>query len=134
MNNSKPDDEALDQALARALAPPALPTGFRERLLAALTRVGDTDLATRRSMLEREHRELLQVLHSDSIRLRWRTIGYLVGGAFAAGIAVAVAMPWIRATFGAESDLIMLLAWAGFGLLAGGVSWVRRNGAPQWLM
>jgi hypothetical protein len=134
MNNSKPDDEALDQALARALAPPALPTGFRERLLAALTRVGDTDLATRRSMLEREHRELLQVLHSDSIRLRWRTIGYLVGGAFAAGIAVAVAMPWIRATFGAESDLIKLLAWAGFGLLVGGVSWVRRNGAPQWLM
>jgi hypothetical protein len=130
MNNSKPDDEALDQALARALAPPALPTGFRERLLAALTRVGDTDLATRRSMLEREHRELLQVLHSDSIRLRWRTVGYLVGGAFAAGIAVAVAMPWIRATFGAESDLIMLLAWAGFGLLVGGVSWVRRNGAP----
>jgi hypothetical protein len=134
MNNSKPDDEALDQALARALAPPALPAGFRARLLAALTRVGDTDLATRRSMLEREHRELLQVLHSDSIRLRWRTIGYLLGGAFAAGIAVAVGMPWIRATFGAESDLIMLLAWAGFGLLVGGIGWVRRNGTSQWLM
>jgi hypothetical protein len=133
MSNAKPNDEALDQALARALAPPDVPAGFRARLLAALTRASDTDLATRRTMLEREHRELLQVLHGDSIRLRLRTVGYLVGGAFAAGVAVTIAMPWIRATFGPESDRVMLFMWAGFGLVVGGVSWVRRNGTPQWL-
>jgi uncharacterized membrane protein YraQ (UPF0718 family) len=133
MSHSKPDDDALDRALSRALTPPGLPAGFRTRLLAALTRVSDSDLATRRGVLEREHRDHLRALHSDSIRLRWQTIGYLVGGAFAAGVAVAVGMPWIRATFGAESDLIMLLAWVGFGLLVGGISWVRRHGAPQWL-
>jgi len=133
MTNLKPDDAALDQALSRALSPPELPAGFRTRLFAALTRVDATDLAARRSLLEREHRELLQVLQSDSVRLRWRTISYLVGGAFAAGVAVAIGMPWIRATFGPGSDLAMLLIWVGFGLLVGGISWVRTNGAPQWL-
>jgi len=132
MTDSRQDD-ALDQALARALTPPQLPSGFRKRLLAALTRLSDADLAARRSLLEREHRQLLQGLHGDSIRLRWRTLGYLVGGAFAAGVAVAIGMPWIRATFGSKSDLVMLLIWVGFGLVVGGVSWVRRNGLPQWV-
>jgi hypothetical protein len=132
MTDSRQDD-ALDQALARALKAPQLPTGFRKRLLAALTRVGDTDLAARRSLLEREHRELLHDLHSDSVRLRWRTLGYLVGGAFAAGLAVAIGMPWIRSTFGSNSDLVMLLAWVGFGLVVGGVTWVRRSGLPRWV-
>ena len=121
MTDSRQDD-ALDQALARALKAPQLPTGFRNRLLAA-----------RRSLLEREHRELLHDLHSDSVRLRWRTLGYLVGGAFAAGLAVAIGMPWIRSTFGSNSDLVMLLAWVGFGLVVGGVTWVRRSGLPRWV-
>ena len=133
MKNAKPDDDSLDQALARALVPPQVPAGFRTRLLAALTHVSATDLAIRRSLLEREHRELLQQLQSDSVRLRWRTVGYLVGGAFAAGVGVAIGMPWIRATFGSGSDLVMLLVWAGLGLLIGGVSWVHRNGLPQWI-
>jgi hypothetical protein len=132
MTDSRQDD-ALDQALVRALTPPQLPSGFRKRLLAALTRLSDADVAARRSLLEREHRQLLQGLHGDSIRLRWRTLGYLVGGAFAAGVAVAIGMPWIRATFGSKSDLVMLLIWVGFGLVVGGVSWVRRNGLPQWV-
>lgn len=127
------DDEALDQALARALVPPALPSGFRGRLMAALTRADQTDLEARRRMLEREHRELQQVLASDSVRLRWRTLGYLIGGAFVAGIGAAIGMPWIRATFGANSDYVLVLMWVGLGLAVGGISWVRRNGAPEWL-
>jgi hypothetical protein len=133
MNHPTSAVDALDQALARALKAPDLPVGFRTRLLAALSRVSDNDLAARRHMLEREHQELLQMLHSDSIRLRWRTVGYLVGGAFAAGVGVAIGMPWIRATFGPQSDLIMVLVWVTFGLLVGIVSWVRRQGTPQWL-
>jgi uncharacterized membrane protein YraQ (UPF0718 family) len=133
MSDAKLHDDALDQALAQALAPPQLPDGFRARLRAALTRVSDADLVTRRKLLEREHREQLQLLKSDSVRLRWRTVGYLVGGAFAAGVGVAIGMPWIRATFGSQSDLVMLLVWVGFGLLVGGISWVRRNGVPHWV-
>ena len=133
MMDEKPDHHTLDRALAQILTPPQLPEGFRARLRAALMRVNDADLATRRKLLEREHGELLQLLKSDSIRLRWRTLGYLVGGAFAAGVGVAIGMPWIRATFGPQSDLVMLLGWVGFGLLIGAVSWVRRNGLPQWM-
>jgi uncharacterized membrane protein YraQ (UPF0718 family) len=133
MSNPMSDDDALDQALSRALQPPKLPEGFRARLLAAVARAGATDVAVRRRLLEREHRELLHELHGDSIRLRWRTIGYLVGGAFAAGIAVAVGLPWIRATFGSRSDLVILLFWVGFALVIGGGTWVRRNGLPQWI-
>jgi len=93
MMNTTPEDDSLDQALTRALALPPLPAGFRTRLRAALTRVGDTDLATRRRLLEREHDEQMLRLQSDSVRLRWRTVGYLVGGAFAAGVGVAIACP-----------------------------------------
>jgi len=131
--NTTPEDDSLDQALARALALPPLPAGFRTRLRAALTRVGDTDLATRRRLLEREHDEQMLRLQSDSVRLRWRTVGYLVGGAFAAGVGVAIGMPWMRATFGAEAERVLLLAWVGLGLVVGAVSWVRRHGLPQWI-
>jgi hypothetical protein len=133
MSDAKPDDQTLDRALAQVLAPPQLPEGFRARLRAKLLRVNDANLATRRKLLEREHREQLKLLESDSIRLRWRTLGYLVGGAFAAGVGVAIGMPWIRATFGPQSDLVMLLGWVGVGLLIGAISWVRRNGLPQWM-
>ena len=133
MMNTTPEDDSLDQALARALALPPLPAGFRTRLRAALTRVGDTDLATRRRLLEREHDEQMLLLQSDSVRLRWRTVGYLVGGAFAAGVGVAIGMPWMRATFGAEAERVLLLAWVGLGLVVGAVSWVRRHGLPQWI-
>jgi len=133
MMNTTPEDDSLDQALTRALALPPLPAGFRTRLRAALTRVGDTDLATRRRLLEREHDEQMLRLQSDSVRLRWRTVGYLVGGAFAAGVGVAIGMPWMRATFGAEAERVLLLAWVGLGLVVGAVSWVRRHGLPQWI-
>jgi hypothetical protein len=133
MNRPLSEEDALDQALTRAITAPALPAGFRARLHAALTRTTDADLAARRRMLEREYQELQQMLRSDSIRLRWWTLGSLVGGAFAAGIAVAVGMPWIRATFGANSDYVLLIAWAAVSVLVGGFSWVRRNGMPQWI-
>jgi hypothetical protein len=60
-------------------------------------------------------------------------VGYLVGGAFAAGVGVAIGMPWMRATFGAEAERVLLLAWVGLGLVVGAVSWVRRHGLPQWI-
>lgn len=133
MNHATSDEAALDQALARALEAPSLPPGFRSRLRAAMERVGDTDLAARRRRLEREQRDLQQILQSDSIQLRWWTLGYLIGGAFVAGIGITIGMPWIRATFGANGDIVILGSWAGVSLVIGGVTWVRRYGLPQWM-
>jgi hypothetical protein len=113
-----PDSEwnrALDAALRRALPPPALPSQFRARLQSALAREADQDLPAARSRLEREQRERLAELEAGYLRLRRRTLGNLVGGAFAAGVAVALALPWLRESFGANAPL----ALSGVGVLIG---------------
>jgi len=126
-------DEALDQVMVRTLVPPALPAGFRTRLQAAMARSGADDLATRRAMLERERREQLAVFRGDTVRLRRQTIAALLGGAFVGGVVVTAALPWIRATFGAHSGLVLPLVGAGIALLVGAATWARRAGVPQWL-
>ena len=44
------------------------------------------------------------------MRLRRRTLGTLIGGAFAAGAAVAVALPWLQSTFGPNAMLVLAAA------------------------
>ncbi len=108
---------ALDAALAAALEPPALPAGFRARLDAALeeSQLGTDRRAARAAALERERREQLAELEAGYLRLRRRTLGTLIGAAFAAGAAVALALPWLQAAFGPNTPL----ALAGAGTLAG---------------
>jgi hypothetical protein len=128
-------DEMLDAALARALPPPELPLDFRARLGAAIVREaehGAANLAAR-PRLEREQRHLLAELEAGYMRLRRRTLGTLIGGAFAAGAAVAVAMPWLKATFGANAMLVLSVAGAAIGLTIGTASWMSRVGVPQSL-
>lgn len=107
----------LDAALAAALPPPPLPAGFRARLDAALKAEARAPggRAARAAALEREHREELAELEAGYLRLRRRTFGALIGGAFAAGAAVALGMPWLQAAFGADAPLVL----AGAGALAG---------------
>jgi hypothetical protein len=107
----------LDAALAKVLRPPALPPGFERRLaqaLAAAPQPGWESAA--RATLEREHREKLAELEADYVRLRRRTLGTVIGAAFAAGAAAAVAMPWLQASF---SGTTLLYALAGAGTLVG---------------
>ncbi len=118
---------ALDAALAAALEPPALPVGFRARLDAALdaleeSRLGTGRRAARAVALEREHRERLAELEAGYLRLRRRTLGTLIGGAFAAGAAVALAMPWLQAVFGPNTPLALAGAGAFAGLVLIGAS------------
>ena len=131
--SSMPSNERwLDAALSRALSAPSMPPAFRAQLDAALTRAAASEVAAR-SRLELERRERLAELEASYVRLRRRTLGTLIGGAFAAGAAAALAMPWLNATFGANA----MLALAGFGALVGlaiaGVSWLRRTGLPSSL-
>jgi len=128
-------DDMLDTALARALPPPELPPDFRARLSAAIAReaeLGAASLATR-PRLEREQRQLLAELEAGYTRLRRRTLGTLIGGAFAAGAAVAVAMPWLKATFDGNAMLVLSVVGAAIGLAIGTASWIGRVGVPQSL-
>jgi hypothetical protein len=126
----RPESEwnrALDAALKRALAPPALPSQFRARLQSALAREGEPNLSGARARLEREQRERLAELEAGYLRLRRRTLGNLVGGAFAAGVAVALAMPWVRESFGDDAPLALSGVGTVVGLAIGIAFWARRN-------
>ncbi|HXN11344.1 MAG TPA: hypothetical protein VN859_08880, partial [Steroidobacteraceae bacterium] len=65
-------------------------------------------------------------LESGYLRLRRRTLATLVGGAFAAGAGVAVALPWLRASFGPNADLILVSLGAAIGLAIAAASWIDR--------
>jgi hypothetical protein len=128
-------DAALDSALARALAPPELPAQFRNQLTAAIAREAALEIAMwgARPRLEREQRERLAELEAGYMRLRRRTLGTLIGGAFAAGAAVAVALPWLKSAFGPNAMLVLAALGAVAGLAIGTASWMGRLGVPRLL-
>ena len=101
-------DAQLDRALRRAIGSPELPAGFRQRLSAAIARSAPEDLARLRQRLERERLEQLVALHDDSMRLKLKTVGALIGGAFTAGVGTTLAWPWIRATFAPHGNFALL--------------------------
>jgi len=121
-------ERALDGALARVLCAPALPGEFHARLQAALVRAGDTQgtHATLRARMEHEQRTHMAEFEADYLRLRRRTLGTLIGGAFAAGAAVAVALPWLQGSFGANAIYILAGLGALAGLAIGTASWLGR--------
>jgi hypothetical protein len=120
------DEHALDAALARVLRPPALPPGFHARLQAALAResAGEGSRAASRAHAQREQRQRMAELDADYLRLRRRTLGTLIGGAFAAGAAVAVAFPWLQASFGPNAIYVLVSIGALVGLGIGTASWI----------
>jgi hypothetical protein len=122
-----PSALSLDGALARSLQAPLLPADFHQRLQRSLARAAADPLTEEaRSRLERERLEALAALESGYLRLRRRTLGTLVGGAFAAGAAVALALPWLRACFGQDTPLVLAFAGAGLGLAIAALSWMER--------
>jgi hypothetical protein len=122
-------NRALDAALKRALPPPALPPGFRARLQSALAREADATLSGARTRLEHEQHERLAELEAGYLRLRRRTLGNLVGGAFAAGVAVTLALPWLRENLGEDAALALSSVGTVLGLAIGIAFWARRNRA-----
>ena len=72
-------------------------------------------------------------LDADYLRLRRRTLGTLIGGAFAAGAAVAVAFPWLQASFGPNATYVLAGLGAVVGLGIGTASWIGRLRLPNLL-
>lgn len=118
--------QALDQALARVLAAPAVPRQLRARVQAAVLRAADEGMVQTRARLEREARAQLAELEQGYLRLRRRTLGTLIGAAFAAGAAVAWLMPYLTARFGPDAPLVLAGSGAAIGLTIAVGSWLKR--------
>jgi len=125
-------DAALDSALTRVLPSPELPADFRAGVLAAIARDAQSEALNpaTRARLEREQREHLREFEAGYLQLRRRTLGTLIGGAFAAGTVVALALPWLRATVGPHTPLVLASAGAAIGLAIGISTWLGRSGLP----
>ena len=118
-----PLDVALDAALGRALRPPTPHADFRIRLTAALARAGQHEYTeSTRMRLERERCEGLAELESGYLRLRRRTLGTLIGGAFAAGAVLTLLFPWLKAMLGADAILVVAVLGGIAGLTIAGTS------------
>ena len=126
-------EQALDQALARSLIPPALPKDFRTQLRAAIARSPSMDHARLRAALEREHAQQLAELQSGYVRLRQRTLGGLIGGAFAAGLLTMLALPWLTSQFGPNAVFALPALGAATGLGLSLRSWWQRSSLARLL-
>jgi hypothetical protein len=125
-------EKALDSALARCLAPPSLPRDFREQLRAALARSPAADHALL-AAVEREHAQQLAELQMGYVRLRHRTLGGLIGAAFAAGLLITLALPWITAHFGKDAVFALPAIGAAVGLGLSLRSWWQRGALDRLL-
>jgi hypothetical protein len=128
-----PLEQALDAALARILVPPRLPDDFRQQLHAAIARSPSVDHARLRAALEREHAQQLAELQTGYVRLRQRTLGGLIGGAFAAGLLIMLALPWITAQFGPNAVFALPAIGAAVGLGLSLRSWWQRSALARLL-
>ena len=121
-------DRALDAALGKALRPPVPPADFRIRLNAAREHADEhDDTRALRARLERERREGLAELEAGYLRLRRRTLGTLIGGAFAAGAGFTLVIPWLKGALGADVTMAVAMLGALAGLVIPGISRLGRS-------
>jgi plasmid stabilization system protein ParE len=126
-------ERALDDALARSLVAPALPGTFRRQLEAAIERSASADHALLRATIEREDAQRLAELHRGYVRLRRRTLGTLIGAAFAAGLLVTLALPLLTARFGQDSVFVLPAAGVTIGLVLSLRAWWQRSSLARLL-
>jgi hypothetical protein len=121
-------ERALDAALGRALPPPEVPADFRARLVAAISRVDEETLADARRRLQLEEAARLAELEAGYLRLRRRTLGTLIGAAFAAGAVLTLALPWLREHLGPATPLVLSGLGGVIGVGIGLRAWLERSG------
>ena len=83
--------------------------------------------------LEREHAAQLAALQSDYVRLRRRTLGTLIGAAFAAGLLINLALPWISAHYGPNGVFALPAIGVAVGLALSARVWWRRSSLARLL-
>ena len=126
-------EQALDAALARALVAPELPMAFREQLRAAVARSVGADVEKLRAAAEREHAAQLADLHNGYVRLRQRTLGTLIGAAFAAGLLINFTLPWIKTHFGSTGVYALPAIGVAIGLGLSLRAWWQRSSLASLL-
>jgi hypothetical protein len=116
--NGRPRDplSRLDAVLARTLLPPAVPRTLRARVEAAVAQTKEADFPASRRHLELEARKQLAELEAQYVRLRRRTLGTVIGAAFAAGAVAAWFMPYLTAQLGRAAPLVLALGGTIAGL------------------
>jgi len=117
---------ALDGALSRVLSAPPVPPQLRQRVRAAVLRATDQEITQARARLDREARAQLAELEQGFLRLRRRTLGTLIGAAFATGAVVAWLMPYLTARFGPNAPLLLAAGGTVIGLAIAASSWLKR--------
>ncbi|MFO1468383.1 MAG: hypothetical protein U1F35_18395 [Steroidobacteraceae bacterium] len=122
----EPWPASLEIALLRTLRPPRLSQGFRSRLLEVIDNDSAVDIQLRRSEIASEYRKQAAALEQGYVRLKWRTLGTLIGAAFTTGVAVALVLPWIRETWGSVGENVSWsVAAAAFVIATVAVTWLR---------
>src|SRR5215472_7436852 len=124
-NVQDPLQRALDRALSRVLSAPPVPPQLRKRVQAAILRATDQEITQARARLDREARAQLAELEQGFVRLRRRTLGTLIGVAFATGAVVAWLMPYLTARFGPNAPMVLAAGGAVIGLAIAAGSWLR---------
>jgi predicted phage tail protein len=124
-------DRALDVALGRVLRPPSVPAQLRTNLQAALARTSRFNISQTRWKLEQEQREKLAEMEESYIKLRRRTLGAMIGGAFAAGAGAAVALPWLTAVVGPSAPVVVASTGTAIGIAIGFWSWLSAHGSSR---
>lgn len=120
------DEAALDQALQQALAPPALPEGFRWGLMAAMQQETLADIAHRRAALQAEHQRLQQQMQRGYVRVRRDTLALGAAVAFAGGALATWALPWLQARTGLDAATLMPSLALAVGITTTlGVWWIK---------
>ena len=66
------------------------------------------------------------------MRLKLKTLGALIGGAFTAGVALTLAWPGISATFAPHGAIALLAISVGIGLVIAVTSWLQRTDQAPW--
>jgi hypothetical protein len=118
--------EAAD--LRSILRPPVLPEGFRDRLLSRMAI--ESLQSPARDVLEQDWQIAQARLRAESVELRWRTLLWLLGGAFAAGAVTLAAVPWVATHLGGRWSIWVPVGVASLGLV---VSWAGDPRVRRWL-
>lgn len=126
-------ERALDAALARVLVAPELPAAFRQQLRSGAARSASVNHAQLRAAAEREHAAQLTAMRSGYVRLRQRTLGTLIGAAFAAGLLLNFALPWIKAHYGETGVFALPAIGAAIGLALSLHAWWQRSSLSRLL-